>query len=113
MWKPKDPKTLELAGTLAEGSWLGEICCTLMESLVRLNNLSGLPETPAVATARAAALRGVIRNCLDFPVAAHFMKLGPFGTLPHGWFGAAGAVTSCIQIWELWPTIVVGVPKKA
>jgi hypothetical protein len=67
-------RQLELMSTMTEGSWLGEICCSLLENIVKLSNLSALPETPAVATARAAALRGVIRNALDFPVAAHFMK---------------------------------------
>ncbi len=59
---------------MTEGSWLGEIVCSLLENLVKLSNLAALPDTPAVATARAAALRGVVRNSLDLPVAAHFMK---------------------------------------
>jgi hypothetical protein len=111
-WKPQDPKVLEFVSTLTEGSWLGEIICSLLENAVKLSNLSSLPDTPAVATARAAALRGVIRNACDFPVAAHFLKLGPFATHPHGHFGALGAISSSISLYEMWPTVVVGVPKR-
>jgi hypothetical protein len=138
---------LEVASTLTEGSWLAEICFSLLENLVKLSNLSSLPTTPAVSqrefavklnlfhppilfpvsdivslsvtlllfqvsTARHAALRGVIRNAIDFPVAAHFLKLGPFATHPHGHFGMLGAISSSISLYEMWPTIVVGVAKK-
>lgn len=112
MWTPKDPKQLELMGNMTEGSWLAEICFTLTENLVRLSNLASAPETPAVATARAAALRAVVRNACDLPVAAHFLKLGPFATHPHGHFGLLGAVSSSISLYEMWPTVIVGVPQK-
>ena len=152
MWKPKDPKQLELMGNMTEGSWLAEICFTLTENLVRLSNLASAPETPAVrfdnqkneqqarankashnctdslafmcacaracsspqvAVARASAFRAVVRNACDLPVACHFLKLGPFATHPHGHFGVLGAVSSSISLYEMWPTIMVGVVKQA
>ena len=58
--------------------------------------------------ARNASLRAVVRNVLDLPVALHFM--GYTGDHPHGHFGIAGAITSAISIWEMWPTINVQVP---
>jgi len=111
-WKPKDPAQLEMVNKLTEGSWLGEIVCSLLENIVKLSNLSGLPDTPAVAAARAAALRGVVRNGCDLPVAAHFLKLGPFATHPHGHFGMLGTVSSAIGLWEMWPTVIVGLPSS-
>ena len=48
-WKPKDPKTLEYASTLTEGSWLGEITCTLLENIVKLSNLASAPPSPQVS----------------------------------------------------------------
>jgi len=111
-WKP-DSKGLEQMGLLTEGSWLAEICFSLLENIVKLSNLSSMAATPAVETARGVAFRGVLRNALDLPVAAHFLKLGPFATPTHGHFGNLGAATSAIGLWEMWPTIVVGVPKKA
>lgn len=47
----------------------------------------------------------MIRNLCDFPVACHFLKLGPFGSHPHGHFGMLGAVSSSISLYEMWPTV--------
>jgi hypothetical protein len=99
-------------GQMTEGSWLAEITCSLLENLVRLSNLSSAPPTPSVDLARAAALRAVVRNACDFPVACHFLKLGPFATHAHGHFGILGAISSTISLWEMWPQILVGVPAK-
>jgi hypothetical protein len=96
---------------MTEGSWLAEITCTLLENLVKLHNLSSAVASPAVDTARSSAVRAVLRNACDLPVACHFLKLGPFGSLPHGWFGGLGVVSSTISLWEMWPTITVGVPS--
>lgn len=48
-WKPKDPKAVDRMGKLTEGSWLAEIVLSLLESCVRLANLSGAPPSPAVS----------------------------------------------------------------
>ncbi len=107
---------VEKVGTLTEGSWLGEITCTLAENVLRLHSLSSLPPSPAVSEARAAAFRAVVRCICDWPLAAHFLKIGgpngPFATHPHGHFGALGAVSSAISLYEMWPTLLVGVPAK-
>lgn len=48
LWKPS-AETLNLANTITEGSWLGEIVTTILEQLVRLSNLSAANDSPAVS----------------------------------------------------------------
>jgi len=80
-WKPKDQKLVTLTGQLAEGSWLAEIVLTLIENLIRLQKLSSVDPSPAVDTARNAALRSIFRNLCDAPLACHFLGIEPFNLI--------------------------------
>ena len=129
LWQP-DNEQLTLANQLTEGSWLGEIVFTLLEQLVRLAALANDDSTvlkgvavvgsggvvsvaassvSATQLARHAALRSIVRNGCDLPIALHF--LGLTGNYPHGYFGALGAVSSLISLYEMWPSVLV--PKVA
>ena len=129
LWQP-DAQQLALTNQLTEGSWLGEIVFTLLEQLVRLAALSQQDETvvkgvalvgsggvvsvaasavSATQLARHAALRSVVRNSLDLPIALHF--LGQTGNTPHGYFGALGALSSLLSLYEMWPSVLA--PKVA
>lgn len=125
LWQP-DNQQLAVANQLTEGSWLGEIVFTLLEQLVRLAALANddttllkgvavvgsggvvsVAASSATATqvARHAALRSIVRNSCDLPIAMHF--LGLTGSYPHGYFGLLGAVSSLISLYEMWPSVVV------
>jgi peroxin-11B len=93
--------------TATEGSWLGEIVCNIMEALIKLANANGLS-----ADGRNALLRAIVRNCLDFPLALHFLGLAP-ASVPHGYYGLSGAISSAMGIYEGWPTVLVQHAKKA
>jgi len=110
-WKPKDQKLVTLTGQLAEGSWLAEIVLTLIENLIRLQKLSSVDPSPAVDTARNAALRSIFRNLCDAPLACHFLGIEPFKSHPHGHFGVLGAASSAVSLWEMWPQILVATPS--
>ena len=128
-WQP-DSQQLALTNQLTEGSWLGEIVFTLLEQLVRLAALSNQDTTvlkgvamvgsggvvsvaassvSATELARHAALRSIVRNSCDLPIALHF--LGLTGNYPHGYFGLLGAASSLISLYEMWPSVLV--PKLA
>ena len=125
LWQP-DSQQLTLFNQLTEGSWLGEICFTLLEQLVRLAALSHEDTTVlkgvalvgsggvvsvaassvnATQLARQSALRSIVRNSCDLPIALHF--LGLTGNYPHGYFGLLGVVSSLISLYEMWPTVLV------
>ena len=129
LWAP-DSEQLTLTNQLTEGSWLGEIVFTLLEQLVRLAALSNEDNTvlkgvavvgsggvvsvaassvSATQLAQHAALRSIVRNGCDLPIAMHF--LGLTGNYPHGYFGLLGVVSSLISLYEMWPSVLV--PKVA
>jgi hypothetical protein len=117
------PPTLTLFNQLTEGSWLGEICFTIIEQLCKLHSIAQEGEMTSVIVGgnaiaavvstggvgweerRRQALRSLLRNALDLPIALHF--LGLTGNHPHGHFGALGMASSLISLYEMWPSVFV------
>jgi hypothetical protein len=104
MWKPPQ-KLAEQIQYFSDASWLSEIIFTSLETLVRLSNLSSLPETAQTVTQRAAYVRTLIRYLLDLPIALSLLKLT--GKTPDGVFGALGVASSLLGFYDTWPTIPI------
>ena len=126
-----DPTTLKALNTATEGSWLGEIAFTIAEQLLRLHSLSLEPPSAISVVVggnviagvlssssvgweerRSAALRSLLRNVLDLPIAMHFLSLDWTTRYPHGYYGALGVVSSLISLYDMWPAVVVAPMKK-
>jgi hypothetical protein len=90
---------IPILNTATEGSWLGEIICNLLEALCKLSSTSTSEQ------ARNVILRTILRNILDFPLALHFLDLAP-SSIPHGYYGLSGAISSALGIYEGWPTVL-------
>ena len=78
------------------------------------NVIAGVVSSNSVAweERRNAALRSLLRNLLDLPIAMHFLSFDWTNQLPHGYFGALGVASSLISMYDLWPSVVVAPMKK-
>jgi len=129
IWNP-DPETLKQVNQATEGSWLGEILCSICEQLAVIASLhSNRDDLSSVMTASTAsstttviispasqtavraaysvALRSLLRNLLDLPIALHFLDVEWVRSVPHGHFGLLGVLSTSLSLYEMWPVIVL------
>ena len=126
MYNP-DPTTLKALNQATEGSWLGEVSFNILEQLAKLYSLHQQVQPIGVAVVggvgvgslitgtlvassvaweetRAQALRALLRNALDLPIAMHFLSFEWTTHYGHGWFGALGVLSSLMSLYDMWPS---------
>jgi hypothetical protein len=124
-----DPSTFKALNQATEGSWLGEIAFTILEQLLRLHSLSAqqpqvnlvvggnviagvVASSVAAEEQRGRALRSLLRNALDAPIAMHFLGWDWTAKYPHGYFGALGVFSSLISLYDMWPAVIQAPMKR-
>ena len=126
-----DPTTLKSLNQATEGSWLGEISFTILEQLVKLYSLHQQVQPIGVAVVggnvitgavlatsvaweetRAQAMRSLLRNVLDLPIAMHFLSFEWTTQYGHGWYGVLGVLSSLLSLYDMWPQVIVAPMKR-
>eukprot|EP00456_Euglypha_rotunda_P054337 TRINITY_DN4391_c0_g1_i10.p1 TRINITY_DN4391_c0_g1~~TRINITY_DN4391_c0_g1_i10.p1 ORF type:complete len:246 (-),score=21.67 TRINITY_DN4391_c0_g1_i10:11-748(-) len=83
-------------------AWMGELVCTCLAAILRLEHLSKQTGT-LIERNKFAQQRIVARTTLDLGVVLNNMKY--IGESNPGIFGLIGALSASIQIFDMWPTL--------